>query len=436
MAKGMDRSAVPDPEATAAGTIRGARAIYILGALLVGLLLGALAARMGDGLREPALRAATLVGGLWIDALKMTVIPLIFALLVTGIARGAEAAQAGRIAGRSVMWFVIICTASAIFGAVATVGLLDAFPLPAAAADALRAGLVAIDPAAAAAPVPQVTDFFKAIIPSNVVAAAAEGQILQIVIFAFLFALALTRIEARKRQSVVALFEGVSDALLVLIGWVLWIAPLGVFALAFAVGAGAGGAAFAALLHYIVLVSIVGVLVTLAAYIVAAVGGRGVIGFARAMIGPQAVAISTQSSLASLPAMLAASRLIGVRDQVADVTLPLAVALFRATGPAMNVAVAIYVAHWMGVEVSTPALIAGIAVAAVASYGAVSLPGQISFFSSIAPIAFAMGVPVAPLAILIAVETIPDIFRTLGNVTMDVAVTGAVDRGGDKNTER
>ena len=436
MAKGMDRSAVPDPEATAAGTIRGARAIYILGALLVGLLLGALAARMGDGLREPALRAATLVGGLWIDALKMTVIPLIFALLVTGIARGAEAAQAGRIAGRSVMWFVIICTASAIFGAVATVGLLDAFPLPAAAADALRAGLVAIDPAAAAAPVPPVADFFKAIIPSNVVAAAAEGQILQIVIFAFLFALALTRIEARKRQSVVALFEGVSDALLVLIGWVLWIAPLGVFALAFAVGAGAGGAAFAALLHYIVLVSIVGVLVTLAAYIVAAVGGRGVIGFARAMIGPQAVAISTQSSLASLPAMLAASRLIGVRDQVADVTLPLAVALFRATGPAMNVAVAIYVAHWMGVEVSTPALIAGIAVAAVASYGAVSLPGQISFFSSIAPIAFAMGVPVAPLAILIAVETIPDIFRTLGNVTMDVAVTGAVDRGGDKNTER
>ena len=436
MAKGMDRSAVPDPEATAAGTIRGARAIYILGALVVGLLLGALAARMGDGLREPALKAATLVGGLWIDALKMTVIPLIFALLVTGIARGAEAAQAGRIAGRSVLWFVIICTASAIFGAVATVGLLDAFPLPAAAANALRAGLVAIDPAAAAAPVPQVADFFKSIIPSNVVAAAAEGQILQIVIFAFLFALALTRIEARKRQSVVALFEGVSDALLVLIGWVLWIAPLGVFALAFAVGAGAGGAAFAALLHYIVLVSIVGVLVTLAAYVVAAVGGRGVIGFARAMIGPQAVAISTQSSLASLPAMLAASRLIGVRDQVADVTLPLAVALFRATGPAMNVAVAIYVAHWMGVEVSTPALIAGIAVAAVASYGAVSLPGQISFFSSIAPIAFAMGVPVAPLAILIAVETIPDIFRTLGNVTMDVAVTGAVDRGGDKNTER
>jgi len=420
---------IDDPEATTAKTIRGARAVWILGALVVGLLLGAMAAQSGDGLREPALRAATIVGGLWLDALKMTVIPLIFALLVTGIAKGAEAARAGRVAGRSVLWFVIICTSSAIFGALAISGLLNLLPLPENAAAALRAGLVAIDPAAAASPVPQVSDFFRSIIPPNVISAAAEGQVLQLVIFAFIFALALTRIGAAKRTSVVSVFEGIGDALLVVIGWVLWIAPLGVFALAFAVGAGAGGAAFAALLHYVLLLSAVGVLVTLAAYVVAVAGGRiGLARFARAMIGPQAVAISTQSSLASLPAMLAAARLMGTRDEVADVTLPLAVALFRATGPAMNVAVAMYIAHWMGVEIGTAGLIAGIAVAAVASYGAVSLPGQISFFSSIAPIAVAMGVPVAPLAILIAVETIPDIFRTLGNVTMDVAVTGAVDR--------
>ncbi|MEO5577673.1 MAG: cation:dicarboxylase symporter family transporter [Sphingomicrobium sp.] len=422
---------IDDPEATAAGTIRGARAVWILGALVIGLLLGAMAARMGDGLREPALKAATIIGGLWLNALQMTVIPLVVALLVTGIAKGAEAARAGRIAGRSVLWFVIICTSSAIFGAVAISGLLSLAPLPESAGEALRAGLVALDPAASASPVPQVADFFSSIIPSNVISAAADGQILQLVIFAFIFALALTRIGAAKRRSVVAVFDGISDALLVVIGWVLWIAPLGVFALAFAVGAGAGGAAFAALLHYVLLMSAVGVLVTLAAYIIAAAGGGiGPGRFARAMIGPQAVAISTQSSLASLPAMLAAARLIGVRDEVADVTLPLAVALFRATGPAANVAVSIYIAHWMGVEIGMSGMIAGIAVAAVVSYGAVSLPGPISFFSSIAPIAVAMGVPVAPLAILIAVETIPDIFRTLGNVTMDVAVTTAVDRTG------
>ena len=408
--------------------ITGSRAIWVLLSLVVGLIAGALAARAGDGFREPVLQAATIVGGLWLDALKMTVIPLIVALLVTGIARGAEAASAGRIAGRSVIWFVVVCTASAVFGTIAMQALLSAFPLPGNAAEALRAGLAALDPSAASAPVPQVADFFKSIIPANVVAAASEGQVLQLVMFALLFALALTRIRAAQRKTVVAFFEGVGDALLVMIGWVLWIAPLGVFALAFAVGAGAGGAAFAALLHYVTLMSAVGILVTLAAYLVGALGRGGVPAFTRAMIGPQAVAISTQSSLASLPAMLGATNTLGVRETVADVTLPLSVALFRATGPAMNVAVAIYVAHWMGIDVTTTGIIAGTAVAAVASYGAVSLPGQISFFSSIAPIALAMGVPVAPLAILIAVETIPDIFRTLGNVTWDVAVTAAVDR--------
>ena len=415
-------------EAQAAKPITGARAGWVLLGLVVGLIVGALAARAGDGLREPALQAATIVGGLWLDALKMTVIPLIVALLVTGIARGAEAASAGRIAGRSVLWFVVVCTLSAVFGTLAMTLLLSLFPLPATAAEALRAGLAALDPAAVSAPVPQVADFFKSIIPPNVVAAASEGQVLQLVVFALVFALALTRIGAERRRSVVDFFEGVGDALLVVIGWVLWAAPLGVFALAFAVGAGAGGAAFAALLHYVALIVAVGIMVTLSAYLVGALGRGGLPAFARAMIGPQAVAISTQSSLASLPAMLGSTRALGVREQVADVTLPLAVALFRATGPAMNVAVAIYVAHWMGVPVSLPAMIAGTAVAAVASYGAVSLPGQISFFSSIAPIAYAMGVPVAPLAILIAVETIPDIFRTLGNVTWDVAVAGAVDR--------
>jgi proton glutamate symport protein len=415
-------------EARAAKPITGARAVWVLLALVVGLIVGALAAKAGDGLREPTLQAATIIGGLWLDALKMTVIPLIVALLVTGIARGAEAASAGRIAGRSVLWFVIVCTASAVFGTLAMTLLLRLVPLPGDAAEALRAGLAALDPAAASAPVPQVADFFKSIIPPNVVAAASEGQVLQLVVFTLMFALALTRIGADRRKSVVDFFEGVGDALLVVIGWVLWIAPLGVFALAFAVGAGAGGAAFAALLHYVTLMVAVGIMVTLAAYIVGALGRGGLTAFSRAMIGPQAVAISTQSSLASLPAMLGSTRALGVRETVADVTLPLSVALFRATGPAMNVAVAIYVAHWMGVTVTLPGLIAGTAVAAVASYGAVSLPGQISFFTSIAPIAFAMGVPVAPLAILIAVETIPDIFRTLGNVTWDVAVTGAVDR--------
>ena len=420
-------------EAAAAQPIKGGRAWLVLSALALGLAAGSGAAALGDGLREPALRAATMVGGLWLDALKMTVIPLIVALLVTGVAKGAEAARAGRIAGRSILWFVIVCTSSAIFGAVMMPLMLDLFPLPDSAAAALRAGLAALDPGSVPDTVPQVADFFRAIVPANVVAAASNGEVLQLVVFALLFALAITRIDAAKRRAIVGFFDALADALLVIIGWVLWVAPVGVFALAFAVGAGAGGAAFAGVIHYIVLISALGILITLAAYVVAwLAGGYTPLAFARGMIAPQAVAISTQSSLASLPAMLAAARLMGVSQRVADVTLPLAVALFRATGPAMNIGVAIYIAHWLGTDITPSNMIAGTAVAAVVSYGAVSLPGQISFFTSIAPIALALGVPVAPLALLVAVETIPDIFRTVGNVTMDVAATTAVDRSAGK----
>src|SRR5690349_22592280 len=119
---------------------------------------------------------------------------------------------------------------------------------------------------------------------------------------------------------------------------------------------------------------------------------------------------------------------MGIREEVSDVSLPIAVALFRATGPAMNTAVAFYVAHWLGLEPSVGQMIAAIAVGAVMSYGAVSLPGEVSFISSIAPIAMALGVPIAPLALLVAVEMIPDIFRTVGNVWHDVTVTMIVDR--------
>jgi proton glutamate symport protein len=308
--------------------------------------------------------------------------------------------------------------------------LVEVFPLPPAAAQALRTGLAAIDPSAAAAPVPGVGDFFRGIVPSNVFAAASNGDVLPLVVFTVLFALAVARIAEQRRRAVVGVFDGVADALLVVIGWVLWIAPVGVFALGFALGASAGGAAFAGLAHYIVLVSLIGVLVTLVGYPLGILGGRIPAGrFTKALLAPQSVAISTRSSLASLPAMLGAARVMGVREQVADVTLPMAVALFRATGPAMNVAVAFYVASWLGYHPSLGQAIAATAVASVISYGAVSLPGEVSFISSIAPIAMALGIPIAPLALLVAVEMVPDIFRTLGNVTLDVAVAAAVDRG-------
>jgi Na+/H+-dicarboxylate symporter len=405
------------------------RAYYALVALVLGLIAGTFAGSLGEATRSGALSAAGFVGTLWLNALKMTVIPLVVALLIVGIAKSAEAAQAGRIAGRSVLWIVIICTTSAIFGAVSTVLLTDAFPLSRDTAQLLQEALAHVDQSAAG-PLPGAVEFFKGVIPSNVIAAASNGDVLPLTVFAVLFALALMRITADGRRAVVNLFDATAEALLVVIAWVLAVAPIGVFALAFTVGSAAGGAAFTGLGHYVVIISVIGILVTLAAYPLAASAGDIPMGaFTRGLIGSQAVAISTRSSLASLPAMLAGSRSMGIRDEVSDVTLPIAVALFRATGPAMNTAVAFYVAHWLGLQPTLAQMIAATAVGAVMSYGAVSLPGEVSYISSIAPIALALGVPIAPLGLLVAVEMVPDIFRTVGNVTHDVALASIVDRG-------
>jgi Na+/H+-dicarboxylate symporter len=409
--------------------IRGPKPWLVLSALVVGLLLGMSSSGLSDPLRSGVASTASIVGGLWLKGLTMTVVPLIIGLLVTGIAESAQAAKGGRIAGRAVLWIVVLSTASAIIGMALMLLLLRLVPLSDSSIEALRQAMNSAQPVHVQAAGGSVDAFFRGLVPENIVSAAANTDILPLVVFTVLFALAMSRIAAPRRASLVTFFAAITDAFLVIIGWILWLAPIGVLALAFGLGAAAGGAAFAALVHYILLVSGVGVVITVAAYPLAVLVGRIPLQrFAKALLPPEGIAISTRSSLACLPAMLTSARQLGIRDDVVDVSLPIAVALFRATGPAMNTAVAVYVAYAVGLEPGPGAILAATAVGAVMSYPAISLPGEISYISSIAPIALALGAPIAPLGLLVAVEMIPDIVRTLGNVAHDVTLATLVDR--------
>lgn len=401
----------------------------ILAGLVAGLGLGILATRFAaPGLAGPAVTVAESVGGLWLDGLRMTIVPLLISLLVTGIATNAEAARAGGIAARAVLTFAVLLICSALLAALMIPAVLNAFPLPADSAEALRAALGQAPPAPS--DTPPIASFLRSIVPTNPVAAAASDAILPLILFTAIFGFAVTQLPEAPRRLLTGFFAAIVEAMLIVINWVLWLAPIGVLALAFVVGARAGAGAFGALVHYVLVVSSVGVVIWIAGFVFGAVGGgRSIVRFAQAAAPSQAVAISTQSSLASLPSMLRGAERLGVPVSAAGMVLPLAVAVFRATGPAMNLAVALYVAHWAGVELGPAQMAAGIATAAITTLGAVSLPGQVSFVTSIAPICAAMGVPIELLGILIAVETIPDIFRTLGNVSMDLAVTTTVTRG-------
>ncbi|MBB4154820.1 Na+/H+-dicarboxylate symporter [Sphingomonas jinjuensis] len=404
------------------------QASRILLSLVLGLAIGVVLAARVPVAVEPTIAVAGPVGTAWLNALQMTIIPLVVSLLVTGVAATAEAAQAGRLAARAIALYVGFLAFSATLAAVLTPLFLDLVPLPAASAASLRAALTGVEQPAAA---PALGAFIAGVVPTNIVKAAVDNAFLSLIIFTLVFAFAIMRINREGRSLLVAFFTALRDTMLVVIDWVLWIAPLGVFALALVVGAKAGGGAFGALVHYMLTVSAVGFVMSLFAYPVAVIGGRvSLARYARAVLPSQAVAISTQSSIGSLPAMLEGARELGVPVTTAGVTLPLAVALFRATGPAMNLAVAIYVAHWFGVTLSPVVLAIGVVVATLTSLGSVSLPGTISFVSAIAPIASVIGAPLAPLGLLVAVETVPDIMRTLGNVMWDVATTTLLHRRG------
>ncbi|QWC57119.1 cation:dicarboxylase symporter family transporter [Erythrobacter sp. 3-20A1M] len=396
---------------------------WTLAGLVGGLLVGSLLA--GTQVEEAVLAITAPIGAMWLRALQMTIIPLVGALLVMGISQLVEAARAGAVARRMLGWMALALVLGSVASAVLMPLLLDIFPIPAAANALLAAG--ANGPAQE---VPGVGEFIASLVAPNLIAAAAETAMLPLTIFFALFAVALSRLPRGQGDVLRRFFRALGNAMLVIIGWVLWVAPVGVFALALGVAVRAGGnGAFLTLLHYILTVSAMGALTLVAAYLLAwLAGGVGLARFARAVLPAQTVALSTQSSLASLPAMLESARTLRLREETSDFVLPLAVAIFRATSPGMNMAVAIYVAHLTGVALSPGLLAAGIAVALVISVGSVSLPGTISFVISIGPIALAMGVPIEPLALLVAVEMLPDIMRTIANVTMNVAVATATDR--------
>jgi proton glutamate symport protein len=401
------------------------QATRILAGLALGLLLGIFTAQAAFA--PTAIAIADPIGGLWLDALRMTIVPLIVALLINGITASAEAARSGRLAGRAVILFMVVLWSGAILSAFLTPLLLKLFPMPAGAGEALKTALSAS--ADKVGDIPTFGQFVRSFVPTNPIAAAAQDQILPLLVFTTVFAFAMTRLPEEPRRHLTLFFRAIADAMLVIINWVLWLAPVGVLALAYVVGAKAGASAFGFLLHYILIVAAVGCVIWFAAWPLAMFGGRfGFLAFTRAVGPAHAVAISTQSSLASLPAMLRGAEKLGVPVAASGVTLPLAVALFRATGPAMNLAVAIYVAHWFGIQLTPMQMAAGVAVAATTTLGSISLPGSISFISAIGPICIAMGVPLEPLVLLVAVETLPDIVRTTGNVAMDVATTSTVAR--------
>ena len=408
--------------------------IFVLLALVAGLAVGALIRSSAPQLTEAA-DIASAFGGLWLNTLRMTVVPLVVSLLITAIASVADTAKTGGLVARAIGLFTLLLFFAATYSVLVTNGWLAIWPLDRAAADAFIAGVG--DEGVTITEPPSFVAWLQSLAPYNPVKAAAEDGMLALVVFSIFFGFAAATLKPEMRAQIVNFFRAVSEAMIVIVHWVLLAGPFGVFALALGVGLHAGFSAAGTLAQYVVIVTGVTAGSTFIAWLIAVTwGGQPIARFTSAATPVWAIAASTQSSLASLPAMLeAALRGLQIPPRIADVTLPLAVAVFRFTSPVANLAVCFFVAHLYGLEPSFVQILGAVIVAYAVSIAAVGLPGQISFIASIAPICLALGVPTEVLGILIAVEVIPDIFRTLGNVTGDLAATSILARNQPREDE-
>ena len=395
----------------------------VLLGLASGAAIGLILAWSNQSLATKVAAFVQPIGKLWLNALQMTVVPLVLALVIVGVNQASDAAQSGRVARRAIVTFVVLLTAAAAMTAVlAPMALSLLQPDPAVAA-ALR-GHEAELPAATGG----WADALLAIVPSNAVAAAAAGAMLPLVTFALFFGFALTRIEAAQRTQVVGFFKAVSEAMIVIVRWVLWAAPVGIFALVLSLTARAGLGVLQALGIYVLLECALYLLATVLLVAVAVVVGRQRLAHFTAGLAPvQAVAASTQSSLATLPAMLdSAERRLGFPQRVSGLVLPMAVSLFRITSPIQYLATASFIAWAMGIDLTVAQLTTGVALSVLVSMGSVGLPGQAIFIATNLPVTQAMGLPIAPLPVLMAVDAIPDVLATVGNVTGDMTANALV----------
>jgi proton glutamate symport protein len=395
----------------------------------VGLSAGAAASLSGSVTLFRVATALEPVGTLWTNAIRMTVLPLVVALLVTGVAATTDPKRLGRIGARAVPVFLGLLLAGGAFALALAPVSLDGLRIPPEVARALRASAAASTTAVEGArQMPSLIQRMLDIVPANPLKAATDGAMLPVIVFTLAFAVALVRLETERREPVVRVFRSIGDAMLVVVGWVLAFAPVGIFALALSLGARLGVAAAGALLHYVLTLSAVLLAFTLLLYPVAwALGGVPLRRFAAAAVPAQAVAFSSRSSLAALPALIA-----GAHDRlqsppaVTGFALPLAVSVFRLNVPIAWVVGALFLGKLYGVALDLPQLGGLVLTATLISFSVPGIPSSSLFL--LAPVLVELGLPAEGAGILIAVDAIPDMFKTTVNVTSHLATAAIVGR--------
>lgn len=403
----------------------------VLIALVAGLALGLFVSTSGNPLLADIAKWIEPAGTLFINAIRMTVIPLVVGSLVAGIASAPANASLGKLGIRALVLFITTLLLAAIFAVVVSPPVLASFTIDPEAQAALQASATqaATTTAESVRRVPGFAQWFIDLVPNNPVKAAADGAMLPLIVFTVAFGLAVAGLKPETKSVVVRVFEAIRDASMTLVKWILWTAPLGVFALALSLTARLGISAIGALAGYVVLVSLLAIaFAIIVLYPMAAVMGRvSIVQFARAALPAQAVAIGSRSSLAALPSMIEEAReRLKLPDEITSFLLPLAASVYRVGAALGQTTGVIFIAQLYGVSLSVTELTTVALTAVATSFSVPGIPG--GSIVIMAPVLMSAGLPVEGIGILLGADTIPDMFRTTLNVTGHLAAAAALGR--------
>lgn len=391
----------------------------ILTALFLGLAAGILIASSGAPALLALAAAVEPIGTLWINALRMVVVPLVVSLLVVGVSSIADIRTVGRVGGRSLAVWLLLLAISAGIGLTLVPFLYSGLSIDPATTGSLResAASMADSTTQGLERMPSYTQWLIDLVPTNPVRAAADGAMLPLVVFSIALGLAATRIRPVDRESLIGFFRAAAEAMLVLVRWVLMAAPVGVFALSLGVAARMGLAAAGAIGYYIGVTAISLLTLIAAFYVVATlVAGLAPRAFARAVLPAQLVGFTSRSSLASLPAQVeGATSQLNLPPHATGFVLPLAVSSFKPHAPVNWAGLIVFTGLLYGVQIGPAELLTVVVSAALLSFAVPGIPSAGMLLS--APIFVSLGLPVEALGILIAVDAIPDMFKTVANVT-------------------
>ncbi len=401
----------------------------------IGLLAGVVVGLIANLLRiEPLGRAILWVaplGPAWIRLILMIVVPLVVASLIVGTASLGDIAKLGRIGGKTIAFYLATTSIAISIGLVLSNVIRPGSGLDESSKSALLAEFAGetaerIDLAREA---PGIVDVLINLIPRNPVQAAANGDMLALIFVSILFGAALALIQEDRRDIVLKFFHGVNDIAMILVGWVMRLAPYAVFALIASVIAQFGLELVRSLVLYMLTV-ILGLVLHATGTLSLAVrylAGLNPIAFFRKIRRAAVIAFSTSSSSATLPVtMEVAEEEVGVSKQVASFVLPLG-ATINMDGTALYQGVAVmFIAQVLGIDLNLTTQLMVVLTATLASIGAAGVPS--AGIVMLALVLRQANVPETGIALILGVDRILDMCRTALNVTGDLTCAAFVAR--------